>query len=192
MAFVQEHRSSRAAAKLRAMVRTTASVLRPSKTQPKTEDIAVEDLVPGNVVALSAGDLIPADLRLLEATDLYVNQSALSGEAMRVEKKATPSSDLIEGPLDRSNLCFMGSNVVSGFGRGLVIRTAANTFFGAFAEKVVAQQEETAFDRGSRRFTWLMVGVTLVLGPSVFLINGFTKGDWLQALLFAVAIAVGF
>ncbi|WP_431323098.1 magnesium-translocating P-type ATPase [Rhizobium sp. YTU87027] len=191
MAFVQEHRSSQAAAKLRAMVRTTASVLRPSETHPKTEAIAVDDLVPGDVVVLSAGDLIPADLRLLEATDFYVNQSALSGEATPVEKQATPSSDPIEGSLDRSNLCFMGSNVVSGFARGLVIRTGANTFFGALAEKVVAQQDETAFDRGIRRFTWLMIGVTLVLGPSVFLVNGITKGDWLQALLFAVAIAVG-
>ncbi|CCM75354.1 magnesium-translocating P-type ATPase [Rhizobium mesoamericanum] len=191
MAFVQEHRSSKAAAKLRAMVRTTASVCRPGEPHPQTEDIAVENLVPGDVVILSAGDLIPADLRLLETTDLYVNQSALSGEAMPVEKQATPLSNFIEGHLDRSNLCFMGSNVVSGFGQGLVIRTGANTFFGALAEKVVGQQEETAFDRGIRRFTWLMIGVTLVLGPSVFLINGITKGDWLQALLFAVAIAVG-
>ncbi|OWV99852.1 magnesium-translocating P-type ATPase [Rhizobium sp. R693] len=191
MAFLQEHRSSQAAAKLRAMVRTTASVCRPGETHPRTEDIAVDDLVPGDVVALSAGDLIPADLRLLDATDLYVNQSALSGEAMPVEKQAAPPRNFIEDALDRSNLCFMGSNVVSGFARGLVIRTGADTFFGALAEKVVAQQEETAFDRGIKRFTWLMVGVTLVLGPSVFLINGITKGDWLQALLFAVAIAVG-
>ncbi|KWV57132.1 magnesium-translocating P-type ATPase [Rhizobium altiplani] len=189
MAFAQEHRSSQAAAKLRQMVKTTASVVRPGEARPKTEDL--EELVPGDVVVLSAGDLIPADLRLLEATGLYVNQSALSGEAMPIEKQETLPRILVEGHLDRTNLCFMGSNVVSGFGRGLVIRTGANTFFGALAEKVVAQQEETAFDRGIRRFTWLMVGVTLVLGPSVFLINGITKGDWLQALLFAVAIAVG-
>jgi Mg2+-importing ATPase len=191
MAFIQEHRSSQAAAQLRAMVKTTATVHRPRDVRSTLEEIAVEDLVPGDVVQLSAGDLMPADVRLLEATDLYVNQSALTGEAMPVEKQAALCHDNIEGALDRSNLCFMGSNVVSGFARALVIRTGANTFFGALAEKVAAQQEETAFDRGIRRFTWLMIGVTVVLGPLVFVINGITKGNWLEALLFAVAVAVG-
>ncbi|MBB3545181.1 Mg2+-importing ATPase [Rhizobium sp. BK399] len=110
---------------------------------------------------------------------------------MPVEKQAMCRPHRMESPLDRKNLCYVGSNVVSGFGRALVIKTGASTFFGALAEKVVAQQEKTAFDRGINRFTWLMIGVTLVLAPLVFVINWVTKGDWLQALLFAVAICVG-
>ncbi|EJJ31292.1 magnesium-translocating P-type ATPase [Rhizobium sp. CF142] len=191
MAFVQERRSSQAAAKLRAMVRTTVSVLRPGRSQPEVAEEPVEDLVPGDIVRLSAGDLIPADLRLIDATDLFVNQSTLTGEAMPVEKESGPASAPIGSAFDRPNLCLMGSNVVSGYGSGLVVRTGPQTFFGALAEKVVARQEETAFDLGVKRFTWLMIAVTVVLGPLVFVINGITKGDWLQALLFAVAVAVG-
>lgn len=190
-AFVQQHRSNRAAAELRAMVHTTASVRRPSAagTDPFRE-IPIDRLVPGDVVRLSAGDMIPADLRLLDAKDLFVNQAALTGEAMPAEKSAH-ACDQGDGPFDLSNICFMGANVVSGFATGIIVRTGAKTYFGRLAREIAGRRVPTAFDRGADRFTWLMVRFMAAMVPTVFLINGFTKGDWLEALFFAVAVAVG-
>ncbi|HME24540.1 MAG TPA: magnesium-translocating P-type ATPase [Acetobacteraceae bacterium] len=191
-AFVQEHRSNRAAAQLRAMVHTTASVRR-NRHQPEEPftEIPIEQLVPGDVVRLSAGDMIPAELRLLETKDLFINQSALTGEAMPAEKYAHASVGACDNPFDLPNLCFMGANVVSGYGTGVILRTGQDTFFGQLAHEIAGRRVPTAFDRGINRFTWLMIRFIVVMVPSVFLINGFTKGDWLQALLFAVAVAVG-
>jgi Mg2+-importing ATPase len=187
-AFIQEHRSNNAAAKLRAMVKTTASVKRHGG---EFQEIPLEQIVPGDMVSISAGDMIPADIRLLSTKDLFVNQSALTGEAMPVEKfAATPSHDS-DDPFDLQNICFMGANVVSGYGTGVVVHTGAQTYFGQLADSIAGERELTSFDRGINRFTWLMIRFMLVLVPAVFLINGFTKGDWLQALLFAVAVAVG-
>jgi Mg2+-importing ATPase len=191
-AFFQEHRSNRAAAQLRAMVHTTASVRRSER--PSAEpfvEIPMERLVPGDVVRLSAGDMIPADLRLLEAKDLFINQSALTGEAMPAEKHADVSLEDCASPFDLPNLCFMGANVVSGYGEGVLLRTGRGTFFGELAEQIAGRHVPTAFDHGINRFTWLMIRFIIVMVPSVFLINGLTKGDWLEALLFAVAVAVG-
>jgi P-type Mg2+ transporter len=191
-AFIQEHRSNRAAAQLRAMVHTTASVRRnPHQPEEPFVEIPMEQLVPGDVVRLSAGDMIPADLRLLEAKDLFINQSALTGEAMPAEKHAHAGEQVCDNPFDLPNLCFMGANVVSGYGTGVILRTGQDTFFGQLAHEVAGRRVPTAFDRGINRFTWLMIRFIVVMVPSVFLINGFTKGDWLQALLFAVAVAVG-
>ena len=187
--FVQEHRSNKAAESLRAMVTTKASVLRKGEGQPI--DISIEHLVPGDVVRLSAGDLIPADLRLVEAKDLFVNQSALNGEAMPVEKFAHANKDDIPEPFDLPNVCFMGANVVSGYGAGLIVHTGARSFFGQIASSVTGQSEPTAFDRGIARFTRLMIYFIAVMAPAVFVINGLTKHDWLEALLFAVAVVVG-
>ncbi len=191
-AFIQEHRSNQAAARLRAMVHTRASVRRtPSPPGEPFVDVTLESLVPGDVVRLSAGDMIPADLRLLEAKDLFINQSALTGESMPSEKfaHATPgtSSDVLELP----NLCFMGANVVSGYATGVILRTGASTFFGQLAKDLAGKQPLTAFDRGIAKFAWLMIRFILIMAPLVFLINGLTKHDWLEALLFAVAVAVG-
>jgi len=191
-AFVQEHRSNEAAAQLRAMVHTTASVRR--KRESGGGDFAelpMDQLVPGDIVRLSAGDMIPADLRLLEAKDLFINQSALNGEAMPAEKSAPPCDGNLESPFDASNLCFMGANVVSGYGTGVLIRTGPRTFFGQLADQVAGRHVPTAFDKGINRFTWLMISFILVMVPTVFLINGLTKHDWLEAFLFAVAVAVG-
>lgn len=191
--FIQEHRSNRAAARLRAMVKTTTSVRRIGSTSnggPYTE-IPIETLVPGDVVAVSAGDMIPADLRLIETKTLFVNQSALTGEAMPAEKFATPFHGAADNPFDLPNMCFMGANVVSGYGAGVVVRTGRRTFFGELADRVQEARQETAFDKGINRFTWLMLRVIAVMVPLVFLINGFTKHDWLEALMFAVAVAVG-
>jgi P-type Mg2+ transporter len=191
-AFVQEHRSNAAAAALRAMVHTTASVRRgpPWSEQPFAE-IPIESLVPGDVVRLSAGDMIPADLRLLEAKDLFINQSALTGEAMPAEKYAHAQDKDCDNPFDLPNLCFMGANVVSGYATGVILRTGRSTFFGELADQIAGQRVPTAFDRGISSFTWLMIRFIAVMVPAVFLINGLTKHDWLQALLFAVAVAVG-
>jgi len=189
-AFVQEHRSNNAAARLQALVSTTAAVRRRSPGGAFAE-LPIELLVPGDVVRLSAGDMIPADLRLLEAKDLFINQSALTGESMPAEKFAAPCAEPPAEPFELPNMCFMGANVVSGYGTGVIVRTGARTFFGALADEIAARQERSAFDRGVDRFTWLMLRVILVMVPLVFLINGLTKHDWLEALFFAVAVAVG-
>jgi Mg2+-importing ATPase len=197
-AFIQEHRSNDAAAKLRAMVKTTAGVKRRGAEVCASEDqshgfteIPIERLVPGDVVRLSAGDMIPADLRLISAKDLFINQSALTGEAMPSEKSASPCTAEILDPFDLPNLCFMGGSVVSGFGTGVIVHTGAKTYFGQLADKIAGQRELTSFDKGVNRFTWLMIRFILVMVPLVLLINGLTKGNWLEALLFAVAVAVG-
>jgi P-type Mg2+ transporter len=191
-AFVQEHRSNEAAARLRAMVHTTASVRRtPSLSADPFSEIPMERLVPGDVVRLSAGDMIPADLRLLEAKDLFINQAALTGEAMPAEKYGHAIDKPCDDPFDLPNLCFMGANVVSGYGTGVILRTGAGTFFGQLAHAIAGRHVPTAFDQGTNRFTWLMIRFIVVMVPAVFLINGLTKHDWLEALLFAVAVAVG-
>ncbi len=191
-AFIQEHRSNEAAARLRAMVRTTASARRATDGgHADFEEIPIETLVPGDIVRLSAGDMIPADLRLLETKDFFVNQSALTGEAMPAEKYAHANDAHCDTPFDLPNVCFMGANVVSGYATGLIVRTGGRTFFGQLADQIAGQYVPTAFDRGIARFTWLMICFIIVMGPLVFLINGLTKHDWLEALLFAVSVAVG-
>jgi Mg2+-importing ATPase len=191
-AFLQEHRSNQAARALRAMVHVTASVRRSGQGDAQDFiEVPLEQLVPGDIVRLSVGDMIPADLYLLEARDLYVNQSALTGESMPAEKAVHPASQFPPSPFDCPNLCFMGSNVVSGYATGLIVKTGAETFFGRLAEDVTQTQEVTAFDRGINRFTRLMMTVMLVMVPMVFVINGLTKHDYMEALLFALAVAVG-
>jgi Mg2+-importing ATPase len=195
LGFVQEYRSERAAEKLRAMVRTTATVLRheaadAAGSQPL--EIPLEAVVPGDVVRLSAGDLLPADVRLLAAKDLFVNQSTLTGEAIPVEKSAAlPDARADAHPLELPNLCFTGSSVVNGTATALVLATGPHTLFGVTAAAVGVQREATGFDRGMQRFIRLMLRFMLVMVPVVFLINGFGKGHWAQALLFSAAVAVG-
>ena len=198
LAFVQEHRSNDAAARLRAMVKITTSVRRRSDDAAQAlaashgfDELASEKLVPGDIVRLSAGDMIPADLRLLASKDLYVDQSALTGESMPCEKSAQPSAKVVAEPFDAPNLALMGSSVVSGFAVGAIVRTGARTYFGQLAEELAGQRRLTEFDKGINRFIWLMIRFMLVLAPAVFLINGLTKGDWAQALLFGLAVAVG-
>ena len=193
LAFLQEHRSSRAAEKLQAMVRTRATVLRCSGSGSGSwieEDI--EAIVPGDIVKLAAGDLIPADLRILEARTLHVNQSALTGESLPVDKSERLAVVPGEDALSLANLCFMGSSVVSGAATGVVLRTGRNTYFGALADRIATSgPEQTSFDRGIAGFTRLMIQFIAVMVPAVFLINGLTKGNWLEALPFALAVAVG-
>jgi Mg2+-importing ATPase len=191
LGFIQEHRSNKAADALRRMVLTSATVRRKGAVTPDHVDVPIGQLVPGDIVLLSAGDMIPADVRLISAKDLFLNQSTLTGEAMPLEKFALADASAAETPFDLRNICFMGSAVVSGIGCGVVVLTGARTAFGHVAGMIAAQRVLTSFDKGIMRFTWMMIGFILVMAPLVFLINGLTKGNWFEALLFAVAVAVG-
>ena len=206
LSWIQEARSSNAAEKLRAMVTTTATVLRLEEVEeePTEEDgetqvvqrpvrkqVPIEELVPGDLVQLSAGDMIPADARLLSAKDLFVNQSAMTGESMPAEKMASTVEDASGSPLELPNLCFMGTNVVSGTAIALVVTTGADTYFGSLAKTLGTEPVQTSFDRGIHQFTWLMIKFMAVMVPLVFLINGLSKGNWGEAFLFAMAVAVG-
>ena len=190
--FIQEHRSSQAAERLRTMVKTHASAKRCTADNTGTfVTIPLETIVPGDIIRLSAGDMVPADVRLISAKDLFINQSTLTGEAMPAEKHCEADTRNATPPFERSNLCFMGASVVSGYAEAVVMVTGANTEFGRLAETITQARELTSFDKGINRFTWMMIRMIMVMVPAVFLINGLTKGNWLEALLFAVAVAVG-
>ena len=192
LGFIQEHRSNKAADALRRMVLITATVRRKiTGVANEHAEIPIENLVPGDIVLLSAGDMIPADLRVISAKDLFVNQSTLTGEAMPLEKNAQAHVGTAETPFDLSNICFMGSVVVSGVGSGVVALTGARTAFGQVAGTIAEQRVLTSFDRGVNRITWMMIALISIMAPLVFLINGLSKGNWFEALLFAVAVAVG-
>ena len=185
--FFQEMRADHAAEKLQAMVSNTATVVRGGKE----EDVSLKKVVPGDIIRLAAGDMVPADVRVLSAKDLFLNQAALTGEALPVEKKAAPASTTVQNPLDLPNICFLGSNVESGSATAVAIHTGNRTYFGSLAASIVGQRQLTSFDKGVNKFTWLMIYFIAVMVPAVFLINGLSKHDWLDAFLFAMAVAVG-
>jgi Mg2+-importing ATPase len=185
--FYQEMRADNAAEKLEAMVNTTATVVRDGKDV----EVPLKRLVPGDVIRLAAGDMVPADVRVLTAKDLFLNQAALTGESMPVEKRPAPTSGEIQNPLDLPNICFLGSNVESGTASAVVVHTGEKTYFGSLAASIVGQRELTSFDKGVNKFTWLMIRFIAVMVPSVFIINGLSKHNWLEAFLFAMAVAVG-
>jgi P-type Mg2+ transporter len=197
--FLQEARSNRAAASLRAMVSNTATVLRPDPAATERDprgslriETAISRLVPGDLIALSAGDMVPADCRLLSAKDLFLSQSALTGESMPVEKFATALVAPVSQPLEHRNLVFMGTSVQSGSALAVVLHTGDRTLFGAMAERVGAVAiGVSAFQSGINRVSWVLIRFMLVMAPLVLLINGFTKGDWWEAALFALSVAVG-
>jgi Mg2+-importing ATPase len=185
--FIQETKADDAAAKLKAMITVTATVCRDGQTK----EIPIAQLVPGDVVKLAAGDMIPGDARLLAAKDLFIIQATLTGESLPVEK--SDARDLRTGisPIEHSNLCFLGTSVESGSAAAVIVATGTRTYFGTMASSIAGQQVETAFDRGVKKFTWLMIWFMLVLTPLVFFINGFTKGNWKEAFFFSLAVAVG-
>ena len=185
--FYQEMRADNAAEKLKAMVNTTATVVRDGKDV----EVTLKMLVPGDIVRLAAGDMVPADARVLVAKDLFLNQAALTGESMPVEKKPAPASAEIGNPLELPNICFLGSNVESGTATAVVVHTGDQTYFGSLAASIVGQRVLTSFDKGINKFTWLMIRFIAVMVPSVFLINWVSKGNFLEAFLFAMAVAVG-
>lgn len=186
--FVQESRSGNAAEKLLAMITTTCTVTR--KGQEKTE-IPMDDLVCGDIVHLSAGDMVPADIRILDAKDLFISQSSLTGESEPIEKTAETVREEAGSVTDYTNIAFMGSNVISGSATAVVICTGDNTLFGSMASAVAEDAVETSFTKGVNAVSWVLIRFMLVMVPLVFFINGITKGDWLEAFLFGISIAVG-
>lgn len=189
LSFFQEFRSNRAAEQLKKMVRNTAAVLRSDREQ---EETLMSHLVPGDLVHLSAGDMIPADCRVVQSIDLFVSESMLTGESLPVEKSplAIPATD--DRPaIELGNLCFMGTNVVSGAATAIVVATGADTYFGNIGKSIVGKTPETSFDLGIKRVSVLLIRFMLVMVPIIFVINGLVKGDWFEALLFSIAVAVG-
>jgi P-type Mg2+ transporter len=187
--FWQEYASNKAAQKLKAMITTRADVLRKGKEK---QEVDIRELVPGDVILLSAGDMIPADCRIIESKDLFVSQSAITGESMPAEKTGHPITDTGgKTVFELDNICFMGTNIVSGSATALAIVTDNKTYLGAISRELSGTEAETSFDKGVNSVSWLLVKFMMVMVPLIFLINLFTKGDWLNALLFAIAVAVG-
>jgi len=192
--FIQEARSTKAADALKAMVSNTATVLRVINDQGESgwRELPIDQLVPGDVIKLAAGDMIPADLRILQARDLFVAQASLTGESLPVEKVARSRDPQQTNPLECDTLCFMGTTVVSGTAQAIVIASGGGTWFGQLAGRVSEQSSEpNAFQQGIGRVSMLLIRFMMVMTPVVLLINGYTKGDWWEAALFALSVAVG-
>jgi Mg2+-importing ATPase len=189
IAFVQGQRGSHAAAQLADMIINKADVIRGGKQI----EIDIDDIVPGDVLRLSSGDMIPADVRFLSAKDLFIAQAALTGESSPVEKFAEGANGAAKhvGLTDLRNIGFMGSNVVSGTATAIVLATGNETYFGSMAKSLSGDSAKNSFERGVDSISRLLLRMMLVMVPVVFLINGLMKGDWLSALLFAIAVAVG-
>jgi P-type Mg2+ transporter len=195
LSFSQEFRSSRAAEKLKAMVRNTSTVTRRAEDgHAERIEVPVEELVVGDIVHLGAGDMVPADLRLLAAKDLFISQAILTGESLPVEKaapNATTGPASADGPLDLPTVCYMGTNVVSGTATAVVLATGSRTYLGSLAHTLSGERVQTSFDRGISSVSWLLIRFMAVMVPVVFVINGFDKHDWLEAFMFGLSVAVG-
>ena len=184
--YVQETRSCNVAEKLTGMLHTTACAERGGAKR----EIPIEEIVVGDLIHLSAGDMIPADLRILTAKDLFISQSALTGESEPVEKTAC-SGGARDTLTDTENLAFMGSNVVSGSATAVAVAVGNGTMLGNMAGSLNGEAPKTAFEKGVNSVSWVLIRFMLIMVPVVLFINGFTKGDWVQALLFAISVAVG-
>ena len=208
--FWQEGKSNRAADKLKAMVGNTATVIRRDLAEDAADEAArffdvhlhpkaaskvevpIKLLVPGDIVVLSAGDMIPADCRVLTAKDLFISQAAMTGESLPVEKFVLLREAKTTNPLDMENILFMGTNVVSGSATAVIVATGNNTYFGALAQRVTTtDRAPTQFQSGVNQVAWLLIRFMFVMVPLVLFINGITKHDWTEALLFAMSVAVG-
>ena len=208
--FWQEAKSNKAADKLKAMVSNTATVIRRDLSEDaapyfeqhygahihikpaRRVEVPIKLLVPGEVIMLSAGDMIPADCRILRAQDLFMNQAAMTGESLPVEKYAQQRGRSTTNPLELDNILFMGTNVVSGSATAVVVTTGNRTYFGSLAQQVTTtDRAPTQFQSGINQVAWLLIRFMIVMAPLVLFINGLTKHDWLEALLFALSIAVG-
>ncbi len=187
LSYILDRRSSKTVEMLGKRVQSRTLVLRDGA---ETE-IRISEVVPGDIVVLHAGSIVPADLRLLSAKDFFVSQSALTGESMAVEKTISARRVHDRTALELTNACFLGTSVTSGTARGLVVNTGTRTIFGSISERLTERREETSFDKGVRTFTWLMIRFMVVMVCAVFFIVGMTKGDWVEALLFGLSIAVG-
>ena len=208
--FWQESKSNRAADQLKALVSNTATVIRHDLAEdvmevarryfeiqlhpkgPSKTEVPIKQLVPGDLVVLSAGDMIPGDCRVLSAKDLFVSQSAMTGESLPVEKFVRQRDVDTTNALELENILFMGTNVVSGSATAVVVTTGNHTYFGALAQRVTTtDRTPTQFQAGVNKVAWLLIRFMAVMTPLVLFINGFTKGDWTEAFLFAMSVAVG-
>jgi Mg2+-importing ATPase len=189
--FLQENKSNEACEKLKNMIRITVTVIRDSRQQK----VEVADLVTGDIIQLSAGDIIPADLRIVESKDIFISQSSLTGESEPLEKFSKLSEKTLQttskNPLDLENLCFMGTNVVSGSATAVVLRTGVNTYFGSTAKLITKKKAITNFDKGLTKLSQFLVRFVLAVAIIIFLLNGYIKHDWFNALLFAISVTVG-
>jgi len=186
--FVQESRSSDAAEKLGEMVKITTHVKRKNNTG---EEVPLKEVVLGDIIYLAAGDMIPADVRILQAKDLFISQSALTGESEPIEKFPHAIKNHDGSVLELNNIVFMGTNVVSGSATCVAVAVGDNTFLGQISKTLSGKREQTSFELGISSISWLLIKFMAVMVPIVFFVNGFTKGDWLESFLFALSVAVG-
>ena len=186
--YVQETRSGNAAEKLLAMITTTCTVTRRLFVK---KEIPLDEVVVGDIVHLSAGDMIPADIRIIDSKDLFVSQSSLTGESAPVEKTSGICDKRADTVTDYGNIAFMGSNVISGSATAVVLAVGDNTLFGSMASAVSKEPVETSFTKGVNAVSWVLIRFMLIMVPLVFFINGITKGDWIAAFLFGISVAVG-
>lgn len=186
--FVQETKSNKAAERLGEMVETTISVAR---RMEGVKEIPINEIVVGDIIHLAAGDMIPADVRILKSKDLFISQSSLTGESEPVEKISDSLLTDCKNPLDLENLAFMGSNVISGSAIAIAINVGDDTIFGSIAKDLSGEKSNTSFEKGVNLVSWVLIRLMLVMVPIVLFMNGFTKGDWMEAFLFAVSVAVG-
>ena len=196
--FWQEFRTNRAAQALKSLVRTQVTVLRRESASdtPQRQDVDMRELVPGDVILLSTGDQVPADVRLLSSRNLFISEAVLTGESLPVEKQSGNITVDLHGKsaqelLALNNICLMGTSVASGTASAVVVATGGDTWFGSLAASLTGSRPQTAFDRGVNSVSRLLIRFMLVMVPVVLLINGFSKGDWMDATLFALAVAVG-
>jgi Mg2+-importing ATPase len=185
--YIQEYRSGREVEKLMEMVKTTATVYR----NGKAKEVNIREIVPGDVVDLFAGDMIPADLRIITCKDLFVNQATLTGESMPIEKASKPMDKKPASISDMNNIVFMGSSVVSGTGLAVVVKTGLYTQFGELSKRLANMTVQSSFDKGVNKFTWTMIYVMIVMVLAIFAINWGVKKNFVEALLFSLAVAVG-
>ncbi len=188
--FSQEWKANRSSEALQKMVTNTCYVKRAGVPEG---EISIGELVPGDIVMLAAGDMIPADLRIIESKDLFISQSSLTGESDSIEKspKVIGKKYHKGSVVELDNICYMGSNVVSGSAKGIVFETGNNTYLGTIAKSIAGHRAATAFDKGITKVSLLLIRFMLIMVPIVFLVNGITKGDWMEAFIFAISVAVG-
>ena len=185
ISFVQEEKSNNAAKKLQGMITNKLDVIR---NGVETE-ISIEEIVPGDIVKLASGDMIPGDVRFIETKDLFIDQSQLTGESNPVEKFTV--SDTNVGVTDLANIGFMGSNIVSGSAKAVILTTGGDTYFGSMAKSLNSYEEKSAFEKNLDSVSKLLIRFMLVTVPVIFIANFITKGSWLQSLMFGITIAVG-
>lgn len=188
--FSQEWKANRSSEALQKMVTNTCYVKR---AEVPEGEISIGELVPGDIVMLAAGDMIPADLRIIESKDLFISQSSLTGESDSIEKSPKVMGKKYHkgSVVELDNICYMGSNVVSGSAKGIVFETGNNTYLGTIAKSIAGHRAATAFDKGITKVSLLLIRFMLIMVPIVFLVNGITKGDWMEAFIFAISVAVG-